>query len=296
MFNFRETVILKLLICKMIEFLKTKINTDYIEGLLYIIVIIIISWVFSLLFRKLLVLVDSKQKKGNYRITSLKFIQNSVQFLFLLIAFIVIIGTVPFLRRQAAFIFSGAGILAAIIGFAAQAAISNLIAGVFIVIFEPFRIGDYIKLDVERVGIVVDITLRHTVINTFENKRLIIPNSIISTESILNHTIEDSMILSFNNFKIGLNADIDLVRRIINEEAETLEYIAHHHSSESTGDQSIDVRVIEVFESYIHIRAYIWISEPFQEFKMKCKLKEQVHKRFLFEGVEMPIPLLRVMQ
>ena len=56
-----------------------------------------------------------------------------------------------------------------IVGFAAKDAISNLIAGLFIVLFRPFRIGDYIKLENESTGIVDDITLRHTVINTFEN-------------------------------------------------------------------------------------------------------------------------------
>ncbi|MEW7291885.1 mechanosensitive ion channel family protein [Aquimarina sp. 2304DJ70-9] len=277
----------------MTEFIKKYINVDHIEGvILYAFIIVLICWVVSLIFKWLLVLfLNVKQKRGSYNVTRLRFVKNSIRFFFFIIAFVIIMGTVPFLRRQATVIFSGAGILAAIIGFAAQAAISNLIAGVFIVLFEPFRIGDYIKLDQERVGIVVDITLRHTVINTFENKRLIIPNSIISTESILNHTIEDSKVLSFNNFKIGLNADIDLVREIILEEASKLEYIAVFDDKEN---KNPEVRVIDVHESYVHVRAYVWISEPFQEFKMKCKLKERVHKRFLYEEVEMPIPLRKI--
>ena len=56
---------------------------------------------------------------------------------------------------------------------------------------------------------------------------------------------------------------------------------------------SIDIRVIDVHESYIHIRAYVWMNEPFQEFKGKCALKEFVHKRFVKEGVDLPIPLHR---
>ncbi|OED37571.1 hypothetical protein AB832_05080, partial [Flavobacteriaceae bacterium (ex Bugula neritina AB1)] len=270
----------------MTDFIKKYIDVNNLEGiLLYCFIILFISWFFSLAFRKLLVLfLNRSKKKGVGNLTSLNFTKNSIRFIFLIVAFILIIGTVPFLRKQATLIFSGAGIIAAIIGFAAQAAIANLIAGIFIVMFKPFRIGDYIKLDTERVGIVTDITLRHTVINTFENKRLIIPNSIISTESILNHTIEESKVLSFNNLKVGLNADIDLVRKIILEEAEKLEF------STVDDDKNVaEVRVIDIYESYIHIRAYIWISEPFQEFKMKCKLKERVHKRFLQENIEMPI-------
>lgn len=278
----------------MIEFLKKYINVENIEGvILYAFIIILICWSISMVFKWLLILfLKKKQKLGRYNVTKLNFIKNSIRFIFFIIAFLILVATVPFLRRQATLIFSGAGILAAIIGFAAQAAISNLIAGVFIVLFKPFRIGDYIKLDTERVGIVIDITLRHTVINTFENKRLIIPNSIISTESILNHTIEDSKVLSFNNFKIGLRADIDLVRKIILEEASKLEYIGNFDTVDNKNIS--EVRVIDVHESYVHVRAYVWISEPFQEFKMKCKLKESVHKRFLKEGVEMPIPIRKI--
>ena len=185
---------------------------------MYIFTIMLISWMFSRLMRFTIVWYLKKSKSEKYKKTSLQFLKNSIKFFIGLFAILYIIMTVPVFKSKAAFIFSGAGILAAIIGFAAQAALSNLIAGVFIVIFKPFRVGDYIKLDEKRIGIVQDITLRHTVINNFENKRLIIPNSIISTESVLNHTIEDSHVLSFNDFKLGVFADLDLVKQIIEEE------------------------------------------------------------------------------
>jgi len=162
--------------------------------------------------------------------------------------------------------------------------------------FKPFRVGDYIKLDEERIGIVQDITLRHTVINNFENKRLIIPNSIISTESVLNHTIEDSHILSFNNFKLGLFADLDLVKKIIEEEALKLDGVIDYRTPTEvlTTTNQIEVRVIDVHQSYIDVRAYVWINDPFIEFKIKCALKEAVHRRFVIEGIDLPIPLRKI--
>jgi small-conductance mechanosensitive channel len=263
---------------------------------LYVLVVFLVSWIFSRFLRFVIVTYLKKSKSEKYKKTSIQFLRNSIKFFIGLFAFVYIIMTVPAFKSKATFIFSGAGILAAIIGFAAQAAISNLIAGAFIVIFKPFRVGDYIKLDENRIGIVEDITLRHTVINNFENKRLIIPNSIISTESVLNHTIEDSHILSFNNFKLGLFADIDLAKKIIEEEALKLEGVIDYRTPTEvlTTTNQIEVRVIEVLESYIHVRAYVWINDPFEEFKIKCALKESVHKRFVAEGVEMPIPLRKV--
>ena len=273
----------------------TKLDTFW-SIFLYVCVVFLISWLFSRLLRFFIVRYLKTSKSEKYKNTSLQFLRNSIKFFIGLFALLFIIMTVPALKSKATFIFSGAGILAAIIGFAAQAAISNLIAGAFIVMFKPFRVGDYIKLDENRIGIVEDITLRHTVINNFENKRLIIPNSIISTESVLNHTIEDSHILSFNDFKIGLKADLDLAKKIIEQEALKLDGVIDYRTPTEvlTTTNQIEVRVIEVYESYIHIRAYVWVNDPLQEFKIKCALKESVHKRFIDEGVEMPIPVRMV--
>ena len=142
---------------------------------LYIIGIVIVAWIISRIIRFIIRKIIYKRNQNSqkeYNTTSLKFLMNSVKFFAGVIGLLIIIFTIPILRAKAAFIFSGAGILAAIIGFAAQAAISNLIAGAFIVIFKPFRVGDFIRLDDTRVGIVEDITLRHTVINNFRTKNL----------------------------------------------------------------------------------------------------------------------------
>ena len=264
--------------------------------LFYSLFVFFITWILSRIIRYFIVWRIKRTTTNRFGGTSIFFLKNSIKFFLGLCAIVYLIYIVPSLRSKATIIFSGAGILAAIIGFAAQAALSNLIAGVFIVIFKPFRVGDYIKIDEERIGIVQDITLRHTIINNFENKRLIIPNSIISTESILNHTIEDSHILSFNNFKIGLNANVDLAKKITQEEAVKLNHVIDNRTPEEvlTEEHQIMVRFIDVTESFIHLRAYVWLNEPFQEFKLKCDLKEAVHKRYIAEGVDLPIPLRKI--
>jgi len=260
--------------------------------------VIVICWIFSRLSRTLLILFLKRRfTKETFGETRLKFTRNSLRFIFGMIGVLVIIFTVPIYREQVGYIFSGAGILAAIIGFAAKDAISNLIAGLFIVLFRPFRIGDYIKLD-RGMGIVEDITLRHTVINTFENKRLIIPNSVISTESVLNFTIQDAKIISFNNFMVGLDTDIDLAKSIIYEEASKLDFVIDNRTLKAIIEDSpeFDIRLMEVTDTAIHMRAYIWLSDPLEEFKMKSIFKEAVHKRFKTEGVSLPVPLRKIVR
>jgi len=258
---------------------------------LFILSVMLISWLLSRVVRFVLILYLKKAKGAPYTRTSAHFLKNSVKFIITVMALVCIILVVPVFRNKATLIFSGAGILAAIVGFAAQAAISNLIAGAFIVLFKPFRVGDYIRLDQERAGIVEDINLRHTIINNFENKRLIIPNSIISTESVLNHSIEDSHILSFNNFYLGMYADIDRARAIIIEEAEKIEHIIENRRPNHIFDKNekLVVRTVGIKNNIVHIRAYTWISNPSLEFKVKAILREAVHKRFVKERIDFPL-------
>ena len=265
--------------------------------LLYCLLIILIGWLISRIVRFLLgAYIKRTSAKEQYSITRLKFTKNSISFIIGIITFSFIIYSVPQFKSRATLIFSGAGILAAIIGFAAQAAVSNLIAGAFIVIFRPFRVGDFIKLDDSRLGIVQDITLRHTVINTFENKRLIIPNSVISTESIFNHSIDDEFVLTFNNFIIGLTADIDAAVAIIREEALKLDYIIDNRTPEQLleNDEQIRIRVKDINDIGIYIRAFVWVAEPWDEFRVKSDLLQNVHRRFKEEGIELPIPMRKI--
>lgn len=267
------------------------------EILGFIIIIIFLTWLLSRVLRHILYKILSHKSKEEKK-TGYLFMRSAVKLVLGIIAIFYIIYTVPIFREKALLILSSAGVFAAIIGFAAQSAIANLVSGVFIIVFKPFRVGDYIKLDENRLGIVSDITLRHTVINNFENKRLIIPNSIISTESILNHTIQDSQILTFNNFILGMYADIDLARQIISEEAKKTPFMIDKRTEEekSQGKSCIQVQVINTKESVIHIRAYVWIEGPKNEFSSKAFLRESVHKRFIKEGVNLPVPLLKMIR
>lgn len=265
--------------------------------LVYVVSVVVSAWLMSRMIRWVIYRIILITKGATNR-TALLFIRSSVKVIIGTLAVFYIIYTVPAFRQKALFILSGAGLFAAVLGFVAQSALSNLVSGLFIVIFKPFRVGDYIKLDADRLGIVTDITLRHTVINNFENKRLIIPNSIISRESILNHTIEDSQILSFNNFMLGLYADIDKAKQIIIEEAKKLpDYIDRSDHVENPGDgEPVRVQVIKIDDAVIHLRAYVWINGPTNEFRNKAILRENVHKRFVKEGIDLPIKIRKVIR
>jgi len=75
-------------------------------------------------------------------------------------------------------IWGSAGIIAVVLGLAAQESMGNFVNGLLITTFKPFKIGDLVKVNNgEYEGYVVDISLRDTVIRTYENTKIIIPNS-----------------------------------------------------------------------------------------------------------------------
>ena len=86
---------------------------------------------------------------------------------------------------------------------------------------KPFRIGDKIKFIGKDVsGTVEDITMRHTVVRTFENKRIIIPNSIVSVDIIENAHITEEKVCRFLEIGISYDSDVNKAITIIQEEVQ----------------------------------------------------------------------------
>jgi small-conductance mechanosensitive channel len=207
-------------------------------------------------------------------------------------ALTIIIYQYPSVRAFAVGLFAGAGILAVIIGFASQQAFSNMVSGIFIVIFRPFRVGDWIKIGTDKSGIVADITLRHTVIRDFENKRIIIPNSVISSEIIINSSIDDQKIRRHIEFGISYDSDVDKAIAIIQEEAMKHPYFLDNRTKEErkNNEPAVLARLIGFGDSSINLRTYVWSKDPAKSFDLHTDLNRIVKKRFDEEGIEIPFP------
>jgi len=209
-----------------------------------------------------------------------------------IIAIILIIYSIPRFRTLAVSLFAGAGILAAIIGFASQAAFANIISGVFMVISRPFKVGDTIELIGLTSGVVEDITLRHTVIRNYENKRIVVPNSKMSSEIIINFNLYDEMVRRYIDFSVDYNSDIDRVMTIMKEECENhpLCIDARTELDKLEGRPKAEVRLIGFGESELKVRAYACAKNPGDAFELHTQLNVIIKKRFDAEGISIPFP------
>ena len=224
--------------------------------------------------------------------TRYKFFKNASSFIIWIIAIAAITSLFPKLKSLALTLFAGAGILVAIIGFAAQQAFSNIVNGIFIVMFKPFRVGDLIKVGSFDYGVVEDITLRHTVIADFQNNRIVIPNSIMGSESIINNSIEDQTVCRWVEFGISYDSDVELAAKIIQEVAENHPYSIDNRTKEEKRDKEpmVETRLISFNDSSVTIRAYVWCKDPLNVFRMHGDINREVKKRFDAEGIEIPFP------
>ncbi|MFT5766023.1 MAG: small conductance mechanosensitive channel [Saprospiraceae bacterium] len=223
--------------------------------------------------------------------TNYQFLRHVSTALIYIVGFSIAIYSVPNLRTLASSLLAGAGILAVALGFASQHALGNIISGVFIVIFKPFKVNDRLKIR-ELSGIVEDITLRHTVIRDFENKRIIIPNSLISEEIIVNSDFIEDKICKWIDIGISYDSDIDLAKEIMRKEVMNHPLHVDPRSKEQLekGDQEVPVRVVLLAESSVNLRAWAWAKDSPDGFVLSCDLYESIKKRFDKEGVEIPFP------
>lgn len=247
----------------------------------------IVATVFSKLFNRFM-LRNSEIVKSNP--TNYRFIRHTVIALIYIIGFSWAVYHIPSLRTVASSLLAGAGILAVAIGFASQQALSNIISGIFVVIFKPYRINDRIIIKDTLQGIVEDITLRHTVIKDLENRRIVIPNSIISNDIIVNIDLNDMRVCRLLNIGISYDSDIELARKIIKEEALNHRFFIDQRTRQQIdeGMELVPVRLISYGQSSIDLRAWVWANNAPDGFVMHCELLENIKKRFDAEGVEIP--------
>jgi small conductance mechanosensitive channel len=224
--------------------------------------------------------------------TRYNFLKNAVEFIIYIIATIVIFNSIPTLKDYGTAIFAGAGVFAAIVGFASQAAFSNIVSGIFIVIFKPFSVGDRVRVGQLYQGDVEDITLRHTIIKDFENRRIVIPNSVMNNETIINSTIAQERVCMFVELAISFDSDTGKAMHIMQDEALRHPACEDNRSAEekSNDHPQVEVRLLGFTDAAQQLRAYVWAKDPSVGFILKCDLNKSIKERFDKEGIQFSLP------
>ena len=224
--------------------------------------------------------------------TKYNFLKNAVEFIVYIIAFIIIFRSIPTLHDYGTAIFAGAGVFAAIVGFASQSAFSNIVSGIFIVIFKPFSVGDRIRVGQLYMGDVEDITLRHTVIKDFENRRIVMPNNVISNETIINSNLNEEKLCIFIEIGISFDSNVDQAMNIMRDEAEKHPECKDNRTplAIERGEAKVDVKLINITDTALLLRAWVWATNPTTGFDMKCDLLRSIKLKFDDNSISLAFP------
>ncbi|MFM9943929.1 MAG: mechanosensitive ion channel family protein [Bacteroidia bacterium] len=255
------------------------------EYAVYIIGILFGAFVISEILRWLIKrFANIKAEKLRVDPTHYSFLKNATSFVVYSVALGMIIYSVPGLKAVKATLFASAGIFAAIIALASQQAFSNIISGIFIVTAKPFRVGDYIEISVLHRGTVEDITLRHTVIRDIQNSRIIVPNSKINSETIVNYHLNDERKKEKIEYIIDIESNVDTAINIIREEIKKHpDYVASQE--EENIDEELTVRLVKIENGTVTLRALVGSEDPDKAYEIHCDLNYSIKKRFDLEGV-----------
>jgi small-conductance mechanosensitive channel len=224
--------------------------------------------------------------------TNYSFLKNTINFFVVVAGILFLFNKIPELKRIGSAMLTGAAILTAAIGFAAQQSVANIISGIFIILFKPFRVSDNVILPDANRGVVEDITLRHTVIRDPENRSIIVPNTTINSSTIINSTFADQPSCAFVEVGIGYNADIDKAMELMREESMKHPFLIDNRNKEQIAADVpvVVVRVLELGNFAIKLRAWAWAANSGNAFVMKCDLLKAIKERFDKEGIDIPYP------
>jgi len=176
------------------------------------------------------------------------------------------------------------GALAFAIGMALQGSLGHFASGILLLIFKPYKVGDLVEIGGGKVGAVEEIQIFNTVLSTLDNKRVIVPNGVVTSNVITNISGQGTIGVELT-FGIGYNDDIDKARKIILEVGKQCEYILD--------DPKQGVVVAELGDSSVNLatRPFVKSEHYWDTF---FYMQENVKKAFDREGISIPYPQMDV--
>ncbi|MDY6777249.1 MAG: mechanosensitive ion channel family protein [Candidatus Nanohaloarchaea archaeon] len=168
------------------------------------------------------------------------------------------------------------------LGFAMKDTLGAAVAGVFILLDKPFEVGDWIEWN-DRSGIVKEIGLRTTRVETFDNVLITVPNTELANNTIKNPVANDELRIK-TEIGIGYDDDIDQAKEVVDEILNDIDAI--------NGSKEPSVRVTGLGDSTVNLTGRYWIKDPSRAdfVAVTSEVLQRVKQRFDEEGIDMPFP------
>ncbi len=262
------------------NFFRGLLDPGTFQGALLLAVVVFgCAWGLTRLIRT----VGNSFRKESSRITvdrtSVTFLQQFLQVVVYIVAFTIFAQAVPQLRSLGTALLAGVSIASVVIGLAAQSTLSNFIAGVALLLYRPFRVGDRIQINAPtgvETGMVEAVTLGYTVLRTLDRRRVVVPNSLIANQVTVNLTHTSARVLITVPFTVPLG-EAEAARALLTELA-----AAHPHC-----ESVVDCPLTGVSFDTGQLGLRVWCREAILTSVLEWDLLEHGQARLAENGIRL---------
>lgn len=263
------------------DFQLEQLKSMAVELAINIVIAIVVWYVGGMIIKQLLNVLSTRMTKASKLDETLrKYVLNIVKIILYIILAISVIGIVGIETSSFAAILAAAGLA---IGLSLQGSLSNFAGGFMIVLFKPFKLGDFIEAQGHS-GSVHDIQIFNTILKTPDNRTIILPNGPLASGSMVNYSTEENRRCDLT-FGIGYSDDIDKARDVIKDLIEK--------DGRYLKDQGYEILVAELADSSVNFTVRTWLKGS-DYWPFFFHMHEEVKKAFDSNSVSIPFPQMDV--
>ena len=274
-------------------------NAIFENGILGFLITFLITVVIAKIFTTILEkLVDHAMKKDARASMPFKYLLKIIRTVIYVIAVFAILMNVKPLQSISTAILGATSVMTVVVGLAAQETFGNFIAGFFIVIYQPFHVGDMVNLPEKNIsGTVIEITFRHTILNTIENTKIIVPNSTMNSAIVEDKAFGQKTYIRYLSLTVAYNTDIEKLERVITDVVINTDGVIDTRSVEAQEKNlPINITVNEFLDSGIQIRFPFTTKSLGKSVETASKIRKSLLVAFRENGIEIPYQKIQIIK
>ena len=250
---------------------------------LFAVIFAFLAWLIGRTMRVAVQRMLAHDKQAHLDLMAIKFLAKLTRYAVYVFAFAAYAHFIPALSGLGTASLASISVLSVIVGFAAQNTLGNLIAGISLLLYRPFKLGDRLQVIAPtglETGTVESLTLGYTLLKTDDNRRVVVPNSVMASQTNINLTTNDPRVICSVLVGISYDSDIDKARAIL------LDLAGQHPKAK----QICGCPLTQLGASGVVLSLDMWCADALMAITLRCDLLEQAVKRFAVEGIRISIP------
>ena len=250
---------------------------------LFAVIFAFLAWFVGRMLRMAVQRLLAHDKHDHLDLMAVKFLAKLTRYAVYVFAFAAYAHFIPALSGLGAASLTSIGMISLILGFAAQNTLGNLIAGISLLLYRPFKLGDRLQVIAPtglETGTVEGLTLGYTLLKTDDNRRVVVPNSVMASQTNINLTANDPRVICSVLIGISYDSDIDKARAIL------LDLAGKHPKAK----QVCGCPLTQLGAFGVVLSLDVWCADALAAISFRCDLLEQAAKRFAVEGIRISIP------